>query len=437
MGACRKPACVKPLVRKKRKSGRSGTSGGSGESGKSGKSGRSFRSGTRTSGASGKSGRSGRSGYSLREQERCRQDLKAFVLASMVETLGKVQGSETKARALRQKVFQSNDVQEFRRDSRWSTHHRCEVSARLDFATLELLDHALPESWPCRLAFFWLLRTVFSGSGLLSACLVQYEHAAGTSLASHIKRQCVSEDLLIRIFSTLQLGQATPEARMQQFSALWGRGRGKFKLREFAAQIFVNLANHGHFHAVAKVVQRSTSAVEDIAKAVTTDLRVQNPFLCYLIIRDVSEFKDMPESDHVGPGAVKTLRKCAGSEGDDAAALRRLHEWLQGELPQEWIESTVGTRGWLLSDTEHVLCEKRRFENAKKVVRRARAAGSADRAALRRERLKRLWQLLRFRRLPGVCKVAQKYECMMFVTGVREKIWASNSMIDISPSFPM
>lgn len=72
----------------------------------------------------------------------------------------------------------------------------------------------------------WLLRAVCSGSGLPSACLVQYEHAAGSSLASHIKRQCIPEGLLLRVLNTLQLG------RRQQSS-----GRGRFKLGE-SAQTF-------------------------------------------------------------------------------------------------------------------------------------------------------------------------------------------------------
>lgn len=75
---------------------------------------------------------------------------------------------------------------------------------------------------------------LFAGAGLPSACLVQYEHAAASSLASHIKRQCVSEGLLLRVLNTLQLG------RRQQSS-----GRGRFKLGESAAQTFTKLANHG------------------------------------------------------------------------------------------------------------------------------------------------------------------------------------------------
>ena len=118
--------------------------------------------------------------------------------------------------------------------------------------------------------------------------------------------------------------------------------------------------------------------------------------------RDLCEYYDhFPPSAHVGSGATKLLQRCCGAAEPDA--LLELHAWLTPRLPHEWLTLTLGERGWTAHDTEHALCEKRRYEAAKRKMKRPRAKGVQTRLALRAARLSKVWRLLKFKQRPQVC----------------------------------
>ena len=209
------------MAKKVRKPMLKSRSGPSGASGKSGRSGKSTLSGTRTSGrsgASGRSGRRGRSNYAAAAQTAAKKDLLTFVLASLLSTLGKVQGHAVQAKATKAVRRTDADLDALAQEETWSTHHRCEASARLDSATLELYAAGVESNTHQRLALSWLLRAVLSGSGLLSMVLTQYAADAKDTFLNAVHRRRLDPELLATILRRIVLGNATPEARMQQWS---------------------------------------------------------------------------------------------------------------------------------------------------------------------------------------------------------------------------
>ena len=96
---------------------------------------------------------------------------------------------------------------------------RCECTPVLDSSTLELYALCGPVEPVVRFIYAVLLRTIFSGYGLLSLFVSEYERRAGRSLRAAVLGKCVKVDIFREIVRNCKLGTATPEAPVAQWSA--------------------------------------------------------------------------------------------------------------------------------------------------------------------------------------------------------------------------
>ena len=124
---------------------------------------------------------------------------------------------------------------------------------------------------------------------------------------------------------------------------------------------------------------------------------------------------------NVGSGAARLVREFAGKSFAKNVAynqkelcddLRNLHDALLREIDLGFLQSTICPRGWHLDYTEHVACERRRFDDAISRMekncrpRRLRDAhGAPQRASTRLRRIQNCWQALGFSRIPSLADI--------------------------------
>lgn len=375
----------------------SGKSGKSGRSGRSGKSGRSGRSGK--SGQSGASGQSGHSGYALQREGAARAQFLVFVITLMRATSKKLHGTEAPL-----KGSSNSDARAIEACTSFKCHKRCECSALLDSSTLELLDLCMPVEAVVRLIYSILLRTIFCGYGLLSLFLSEYERRVGISFRAAILRKAVDVQVFQQIVRSCKLGTATPEARVNQ----WGAARrvagerGPYNMAEVGARYIGEAINEGQALRTSKAISRA--ATESAVSQTLEHCWVLNPVLKYLIYRDLQLWNlQLPDSFAVGPGAREELERCSKSQWHktEEEQLEDLHNWIEPQLPKDLVRSVCGERGWTPAETEHCLCEHRKYLAGLKKARPQRiATGVKRRQQERRARLKKVWRLLQFKRRP-------------------------------------
>lgn len=65
----------------------------------------------------------------------------------------------------------------------------------------------------------------------------------------------------------------------------------------------------------------------------------------------------------VGPGALSELQRCLRAQGGKTPQelLKHLHEWIKPQLLEALVHSVCGERGWTPTETEHCLCEHRKY----------------------------------------------------------------------------
>lgn len=262
-----------------RKSGRSGVSGVSGGSGKSGKSGK--------SGQSGPYGKSGQSGYVLQNQMRARAMFLAYVIASMRATSKKLHGTDA---PLKGTSYNYKEVRTIEQSTTFKRMKRCECTAALDSSTLELYALCMSVEAVVRLIYAILLCKLFCGFGLLSLFLSEYGRGAGTSCRSAVLRKYVDEQLFQQIVRSCKLGTATREARVSRPSTAHKvRGEsGKYSMAEVGARYMGEAINKGHAKQTSETIAKASTegAVTDALE----DCWVVNPFLQYLIYRDMQQW---------------------------------------------------------------------------------------------------------------------------------------------------
>ena len=384
--------------------GRSGKPGKPGKSGRPGKPGRSGKPGKRgRPGKKGKNGRSGKSGVpgksgkvpgpDTRPVRRAKivQKLLAWILATLPSTVSKFHGSSRGAEC--QEALASH-AGPYQGKPMFQIHSRLEGNHRLDLASLELYNLGVLQGFgPAYVAAAWLLRAVLCGSQRLPRVIMAYQDATRESLLDAIKTQNVCDEAMEKALDAVTLGSATALSRVSLWNSLCGKN---FAIRVAAARVFTDLVNGGRFHSTCSELEHAHT--EAHAQDILRGLHLHNKFLRYLVYRDIRLFcKALPPSHYVGPGSEVLLRKATGR--GCAVALKKLTRSLVADLPAKWA-NLVWPQGFDVEDTEHNLCELRRFEDhefSKKGRRRdADLAAVQNRAELRQAYFARVRCVLGF-----------------------------------------
>ena len=174
----------------------------------------------------------------------------------------------------------------------------------MDSSALELYALFGPVEPVVRFIYAVLLRTIFSGYGLLSLFVSEYERRAGRSLRAAVLGKCVKVDIFREIVHNCKLGTATPEARVAQWSAARKAAckTGQYKIAEARATCIGGTINSGLAKKTIQAISKASR--EDEVQAALEDCGIHNAFLKYLLYRDLRLwFPALPESYEVGPGA--------------------------------------------------------------------------------------------------------------------------------------
>ena len=111
----------------------------------------------------------------------------------------------------------------------------------------------------------------------------------------------------------------------------------------------------------------------------------------------------LPDSNFVGDGAADCLDEIQPGDEDPSTRLQKLTERIEAEFPPEEI-LLVCPRGWSCSLTEHALCELRRWRRRAGRFRSGTKRELAARQAKRQARIKRIYKILGFKKIPARCR---------------------------------